>query len=113
MTGLSFSLPGLEQVSDPRQLRACLLRLSEELRYALSHISGENFSEETRRRLSQMEKDARTAGELARQNGDQARQEFRRVYVSRCMSNWYSRRKSCPAGSPSYCRSRNPGFWHR
>ena len=80
MTGLSFSLPGLEQVSDPRQLRACLLRLSEELRYALSHISGENFSEETRRRLSQMETDARTAGELAQQNGDQARQEFRRVY---------------------------------
>lgn len=80
MTGLSFSLPGLEQVSDPRQLRACLLRLSEELRYALSHISGENFSEETRRRLSQMETDARTAGELAQQNSDQARQEFRRVY---------------------------------
>ena len=31
MTGLSFSLPGLEQTADPRQLRGCLLRLTEQL----------------------------------------------------------------------------------
>ena len=45
MTGFSFTLPGMEQISDPRQLRGCLLRLTEELQYVLSNLGGENFSD--------------------------------------------------------------------
>ena len=40
MTGFSFTLPGLEQISDPRQLRGCLLRLTEQLQYVRSKRQG-------------------------------------------------------------------------
>lgn len=80
MTGFSFTLPGLEQISDPRQLRGCLLRLTEELQYVLSNLGGENFSEETREQLERMERSAQKAGELAQQTGETARNEFRKVY---------------------------------
>ena len=80
MTGLSFSLPGLEQVSDPRQLRNCLLRLTEELQYALSHLGNENFSIETQKQLSDMARSAQKAGELAIQTDQKAQGEFRKMY---------------------------------
>ena len=80
MTGLSFSLPGLEQVSDPRQLRSCLLRLTEELQYVLSNLGNENFSIETQNKLSDMARSAQKAGELAVQADEKAQGEFRKMY---------------------------------
>ena len=80
MTGLPFSLPGLEQVSDPRQLRSSLLRLTEELQYALSHLGNENFSIETQKQLSDMARSAQKAGELAIQTDQKAQGEFRKMY---------------------------------
>ena len=80
MSGFSFSLPGLEQASDPRQLRGCLLRLTEELQYALSNLGGDNFSEETRSRLTAMENSAKKAEEIAGNTEEEAKSEFQRLY---------------------------------
>lgn len=80
MTGLSFSLPGLEQTADPRQLRGCLLRLTEQLQYALSNLDGENFSQETRDRLERMERSAQAAGDLAEKNEESAKTKFQQLY---------------------------------
>lgn len=80
MTGFSFSLPGLEQTADPRQLRGCLLRLTEQLQYALSNLDGENFSQETRDRLERMERSAQAAGDLAEKNEESAKTKFQQLY---------------------------------
>ena len=80
MSGFSFSLPGLEQASDPRQLRGCLLRLTEELQYALSNLGGDNFSEETRSRLAAMENSAKKAEKIAGNTEEEAKSEFQRLY---------------------------------
>lgn len=80
MTGFSFSLPGLEQVTDPQQLRGYLLRLAEELQYVLANLGEDNFSQETRYRLERMERSAQEAGDLAEKNEEDARNEFRKIY---------------------------------
>lgn len=80
MTGFSFSLPGLEQTADPRQLRGCLLRLTEQLQYVLSNLGGENFSQETRERLERMERSAQAAGDLAERNEESAKTKFQQLY---------------------------------
>lgn len=80
MSGLSFSLPGLEQTADPQQLRGCLLRLTEQLQYVLSNLGGENFSKETQERLEHMERSARAAEDLAEKNEESAKTKFRQLY---------------------------------
>ena len=80
MKGLSFTLPGLEQAADPRQLRTCLLRLVEELQYALSNLDMGNFTADTQKRLETVEKTAQKADETANENSAAAKAGFEEVY---------------------------------
>lgn len=80
MTGLSFSLPGLAQASDWKQLRSGLLRMTEELQYALTNLDSENFSKAMQDRLQSVEDSAQKAGEKAQEADDTARSGFQQAY---------------------------------